>query len=69
MQPSSFRLGVGDNSEFHAKVQALAARLGVSAAPEDGDGIFRTLIDAGDKRFDIIDLTNALLDRLDAASK
>jgi len=67
MQPSSFTFAVVENGPFHEKVKRLAARLGVDPAEESKE--FRTFVDAGDCRFDLLDLMHAFLDKIDAAEK
>ena len=51
-----------------ARLIALANRLGVKPVPLDGLGGRIVLTTAGEERYDIIDLANALLDRIEAAT-
>ena len=56
-----------DNTEWNEKVQRLAERLGVPPRQQDHPDHprFAMVLAAGDKRYDVVDLVNALLDRLD----
>jgi hypothetical protein len=57
-----------DNSVFHEKLKRLADRLGVEPMG-DRDGGFRIVLDAGDSKYDLMDLMHAALDKIDAATK
>lgn len=57
-----------DNSKFHEKLKRLADRLGV-APMGDHDGCFHITLDAGDRKYDLMDLMHAALDKIDAATK
>ncbi len=56
-----------DHAGWNAKVKRLAARLGV-APRQDNLGIFSMVLSAGDEKYDVIDLVNAFLDRLDTTT-
>ena len=61
----------GDN-EWTTKIDALAARLGVQPEPKDrSDGQMRYLlaVNNGERSYNLLDLVNAVLDRMDDATK
>lgn len=62
-------LQLGDN-EWATKIDALAARLGVQPEPRDrSDGQMRYLLSVnnGERTYNLLDLVNAVLDRMDDA--
>jgi hypothetical protein len=62
---------LGDN-EWTTKVDALAARLGVQPERKDrNDGQKRYLLSVnnGERTYNLLDLVNAVLDRMDDATK
>lgn len=65
MQPTSISLAAVDDTAFAAKVNRLAARLGIDPVHQSDDRQFRMLLVSGDKRYDVIDLMHAFLDRLE----
>jgi len=64
-------LQLGDN-EWTTKIDALASRLGVQPEQRDrNDGQKRYLLSVnnGERTYNLLDLVNAVLDRMDDATK
>lgn len=60
------------DNEWTTKVDALASRLGVQSEPKDrNDGQMRYLlaVNNGERTYNLLDLVNAVLDRMDEATK
>ena len=61
------------NDEWTSKIDALAARLGVEPEPDGGrnDGQMRYLlaVNNGQRKYNLLDLVNAVLDRCDQATR
>lgn len=61
------------DDEWTTKIDALAKRLGVTPEPADGraDGQMRYLlaVNNGERKYNLLDLVNAVLDRCDEATK
>jgi hypothetical protein len=67
--PSKWTFAPTDHGEWNAKIQRLALRLGVPPVEKNNLGTFRVTLGAGDREYDFVDLVNAFLDRVDAATK
>lgn len=62
-----------NDSEWSTKIDTIAKRLGVEPEPEGGrsDGQMRYLlaVDNGNRKYNLLDLINALLDRIDDVTR
>ncbi|TXH52667.1 MAG: hypothetical protein E6Q97_15185 [Desulfurellales bacterium] len=72
MNSTAFNINNGD-AEWTSKIDALAARLGVEPEPIGGrsDGQIRYLlaVNNGARAYNLLDMVNAVLDRIDAATR